>query len=71
MPDLLSIEDVTAGYRDTVVLEHVSLAIGADEAWALNKCRETPAKAASPTPPPPPVADRSGRPPLRSGSSVY
>ena len=42
----------------------------ADEAWALNKCRETPAKAASPTPPPP-VADRSGRPPLRSGSSVY
>jgi branched-chain amino acid transport system ATP-binding protein len=35
MPDLLSIEDVTAGYRDTVVLEHVSLSIGADEAWAL------------------------------------
>jgi hypothetical protein len=43
----------------------------ADEAWALNKCRETPAKAASPTPPPPPVADRSGHPPMRSGSSVY
>jgi branched-chain amino acid transport system ATP-binding protein len=35
MPDLLSIEDVTAGYRDTVVLEHVSFAIAPDEAWAL------------------------------------
>jgi branched-chain amino acid transport system ATP-binding protein len=35
MADLLAIEDVTAGYRDTVVLEHVSLTIGADEAWAL------------------------------------
>jgi hypothetical protein len=42
----------------------------AEEAWVLNKCRETPAKAASPTPPPPPVADRSGRP-ARSGSAVY
>jgi hypothetical protein len=43
----------------------------ADEAWVLNKCRETPAKAASPTPPPPPVAERSGRPAMRSGSTVY
>jgi hypothetical protein len=42
----------------------------AEEAWVLNKCRETPAKAASPTPPPPPVAARSGRPPTRSGSAV-
>jgi hypothetical protein len=43
----------------------------AEEAWVLNKCRETPAKAAGPTPPPPPVADISGRPPKRSGSAVY
>jgi hypothetical protein len=45
----------------------------ADEAWALNKCRETPpAKAATPpAPPAPPVADKSGRAPLRSGSAVY
>ncbi|HUZ75845.1 MAG TPA: ABC transporter ATP-binding protein [Stellaceae bacterium] len=35
MPDLLRLEDVTAGYRDTVVLEGVSLAIGTEEAWAL------------------------------------
>jgi len=35
MPDLLTIEDMTAGYRDTVVLEQVSLSIGADEAWTL------------------------------------
>jgi len=43
----------------------------AEEAWVLNKCRETSAKAASPAPPPPPVADRSGRPATRSGSAVY
>ena len=44
-----------------------------DEAWALNKCRETPpAKVATPPiPPAPPVADKSGRAPLRSGSAVY
>ncbi|SHN83692.1 twin-arginine translocation pathway signal [Bradyrhizobium erythrophlei] len=42
----------------------------AEEAWVLNKCRETPGKAASPTPPPP-VADVSGRPLKRSGSAVY
>ena len=35
MPDLLRFEAVTAGYRDTVVLEQVSLAIGSDHAWAL------------------------------------
>jgi branched-chain amino acid transport system ATP-binding protein len=35
MAELLRLEDVTAGYRDTVVLERVALAIGADEAWAL------------------------------------
>jgi hypothetical protein len=45
----------------------------ADEAWALNKCRETPpAKVATPpAPPAPPVADKSGHAPLRSGSAVY
>ena len=42
----------------------------AEEAWVLNKCRETSGKAVSPTPPPP-VADVSGRPPKRSGSAVY
>jgi branched-chain amino acid transport system ATP-binding protein len=35
MADLLRLDDVTAGYRDTVVLERVSVAIGANEAWAL------------------------------------
>lgn len=45
----------------------------ADEAWAINKCRETPpSKAAAPaTSPVPPVADKSGHPPMRSGSAVY
>ena len=45
----------------------------ADEAWALNKCRETPpAKVATPpASPAPPVADKSGHAPLRSGSAVY
>jgi branched-chain amino acid transport system ATP-binding protein len=32
---LLRLDDVTAGYRDTVVLERVSVAIAANEAWAL------------------------------------
>ena len=35
MPDLLRLDDVTAGYRDTIVLEHVAIAIANDEAWAL------------------------------------
>jgi branched-chain amino acid transport system ATP-binding protein len=35
MADLLAIENVTAGYRDTVVLESVSAAIGARESWAV------------------------------------
>ena len=35
MADLLRLDEVTAGYRDTVVLERVSWAIGANEAWAL------------------------------------
>jgi branched-chain amino acid transport system ATP-binding protein len=35
MAELLILDDVTAGYRDTVVLERVSLAIGSEEAWAL------------------------------------
>jgi branched-chain amino acid transport system ATP-binding protein len=35
MPDLLRFDDVTAGYRDTVVLERVSAKIGANEAWAV------------------------------------
>ena len=44
----------------------------AEEAWVLNKCRETPpSKAvAAPVAPPPPAADKSGRAP-RSGSAVY
>ena len=32
---LLAIENVTAGYRDTVVLEAVSATIGAKECWAV------------------------------------
>jgi hypothetical protein len=43
----------------------------ADEAWALNKCRETPAKAGAPTPSAPAVADRPSRPSMRSGTAVY
>jgi branched-chain amino acid transport system ATP-binding protein len=35
MAELLRLDEVTAGYRDTVVLERVSWAIGANEAWAL------------------------------------
>jgi branched-chain amino acid transport system ATP-binding protein len=35
MADLLALETVTAGYRDTVVLEGVSLAIAPEAAWAL------------------------------------
>ncbi len=35
MPDLLRLDDVTAGYRDTIVLERVSLEIGAQESWAV------------------------------------
>ena len=43
----------------------------AEEAWVLNKCRETPAKAGAPTPAAAPVADKPSRPSTRSGSSVY
>jgi len=35
MADLLALENVTAGYRDTVVLEEVSAAVGAQESWAV------------------------------------
>ncbi len=35
MADLLALENVTAGYRDTVVLESLSAAIGARESWAV------------------------------------
>jgi branched-chain amino acid transport system ATP-binding protein len=35
MPDLLRFDEVTAGYRDTVVLERISAAIGTNEAWAV------------------------------------
>ncbi|HWE75763.1 MAG TPA: ABC transporter ATP-binding protein [Stellaceae bacterium] len=35
MADLLAIENLTAGYRDTVVLESVSAAIGPRESWAV------------------------------------
>ena len=43
----------------------------AEEAWVLNKCRETPAKAGAPTPPAAAVADKPARPSMRSGSAVY
>jgi ABC-type molybdenum transport system ATPase subunit/photorepair protein PhrA len=35
MPDLLQLDEVTAGYRDTVVLERIVATIGAIEAWAV------------------------------------
>ena len=35
MADLLALDNVTAGYRDTVVLENVSAAIGGQESWAV------------------------------------
>ena len=35
MAELLALENVTAGYRDTVVLESVSAAIGVQESWAV------------------------------------
>jgi branched-chain amino acid transport system ATP-binding protein len=35
MADLLALDNVTAGYRDTVVLENVSAAIGGEESWAV------------------------------------
>lgn len=43
----------------------------AEEAWVLNKCRETPGKAAAPAPSAPVVADKPSRPSMRSGSAVY
>ena len=35
MADLLVLDNVTAGYRDTVVLEAISAAIGTKECWAV------------------------------------
>lgn len=35
MPDLLELDGLTAGYRDTVVLERISAAVGAQESWAV------------------------------------
>jgi branched-chain amino acid transport system ATP-binding protein len=35
MADLLALDNVTAGYRDTVVLENVSAAISGEESWAV------------------------------------
>jgi branched-chain amino acid transport system ATP-binding protein len=35
MADVLALDNVTAGYRDTVVLEGISAAIGAQESWAV------------------------------------
>jgi branched-chain amino acid transport system ATP-binding protein len=35
MTDVLSLDNVTAGYRDTVVLESVSLVIAPEESWTL------------------------------------
>jgi hypothetical protein len=44
----------------------------ADEAWALNKCRETPPSKTVDTPAPAPApATTSGHGPTRSGSAVY
>ena len=46
----------------------------AEEAWVLNKCRETPAAktVAAPAPAPmPPVTDKSGRATMKSGNAVY
>jgi len=35
MAEVLALDNVTAGYRDTVVLEGISAAIGAQESWAV------------------------------------
>jgi len=35
MTELLHLDEVTAGYRDTVVLERITLAVAANEAWAV------------------------------------
>ena len=35
MAEILGLDGVTAGYRDTVVLEQVSASVGANEAWAV------------------------------------
>jgi branched-chain amino acid transport system ATP-binding protein len=35
MAELLTLDGVTAGYRDTVVLEDISFAIGEEDAWTL------------------------------------
>ena len=44
----------------------------ADQAWVLNKCRETPpGKTVAAPAPVPPAADRSGHAPIRSGNAVY
>jgi hypothetical protein len=55
--------------------EYISVrgqAKNAEEAWVLNKCRETaPAAAKAAAPPASPLADKSGHPPIRSGSAVY
>ena len=42
----------------------------AEEAWVLNKCRETPPARAA-TVPTPPAAEKSGHAPTRSGNAVY
>ncbi len=35
MAELIRLDETTAGYRDTIVLERISMAIGANEAWAV------------------------------------
>jgi branched-chain amino acid transport system ATP-binding protein len=35
MAELIRLDEITAGYRDTVVLERISMAIGTNEAWAV------------------------------------
>jgi branched-chain amino acid transport system ATP-binding protein len=35
MAELIRLDETTAGYRDTIVLERISLAIGTNEAWAV------------------------------------
>jgi branched-chain amino acid transport system ATP-binding protein len=35
MPELLALDSVTAGYRDTVVLEQITASIGSEESWVV------------------------------------
>jgi hypothetical protein len=72
------IEKAQAGVAGPVVAElayrneYIAVrgqARNADEAWRRNKCRETPASAA--TPAASPANDKPARPLIRSGNAVY